>query len=1488
MFPKEDIKTNILETSTLKVSILESGNIQEIRNGIVRVNTYVGNNLEPSINNIYMRTNNGFSRLIGVGSNSSFQIVKDNDTSYALYKGVFDDVHYHIILRVIENALLFKVFLDKNPKKVVELYYGMDVSINNIYAISSNEAYVSQYIDHKVFSNNYGYVICSRQNSDNNYYLESGSIGVNVSYSVDGFQFFGKNYKETNEPVALSKDHLDNKIYQYEFAYHALQSERISLDSAREFTFYSVYSDSHKDKITKSLFDEDAYKYNELIKLNKIEENYKKLEYLVDYNNVLVSSDFNKNEINELYPKRNLEEVVNGKLYSFFLDDKSHVVFKDKELKLERPSGNIIISQNRFNNDEFDFENVISNTSYIYGLFMSQIVCGNTSFNKLLSNQRNPLNIQKISGLRVFIKHNGVYKILTMPGIFEMGINYFKWFYKIDDDILIFKTFVSLRKSKLEFTFESKLNKKYEFLITNHCVMGEREHENKVHVSKDNNDLIVKFDENSFTHNKYPDLYFKYSIDCDYEYSDDRVFYKDNLSRNENLITFKLINDKFRILVSNGLDNNHLDFNINKNDYLRYFDEFTNGFNITGDEELEPFNYLLYWYTHDALIHYLSPHGLEQYNGAAWGTRDVCQGPAELFLSLSKFDKVRKIILDVYNHQFFEDGDFPQWFMFDKYYNILDLSSHGDIIVWPARLLALYLERTLDFSIFKEEVPFIKRDGIVFSEKYSIFEHLIKEIDLIKKNFIPGTHLSCYGGGDWDDTLQPAHSEYKKSMVSGWTTELTYEMFVRLGNVLKDEFSYLSKELLDMASLLRDDYRKYMIKDGVASGFIRFDNDEVKYICHPNDKESGIKYRLLPQTRGIISGLFNEDETKKALEIIDQYLMFPDGVRLMDATVKYNGGLKTHFNRAETAANFGREIGLQYCHANVRYCEAMTKVKDGNKAFEGMQKINPIIVNELLKNASLRQRNSYFSSSDAAFNTRMEAMKNFGKIKTGNVNVKAGWRVYSSGPGIYIKTFICDLLGINEYKDYYLFDPVLPHYLNDFKLDYKLNNYKVVINYHLNSEKRRITLDGKEIAKDVFKIDKNLLNDGSVIDIYLVNELLNKEIKGCFDYFWHEVNKKGLVSDKIFLTEKTNQASIAAIGFAFSSYVIGVERGFISFDEGLKRVRLTLDTLKKVETFHGLYPHFLNMKTCANDKSEFSTIDTAIMLMGAISAASYFGYKENIYNDVLKLINNVDWDYFVRIVDGKPLINMAYSKYHWKEFNGYCPACWDHYAEQLMIYFLYACKDSSTKEKSLDLYHGFERNRGKYKGDELIHCYSNALFIHQFTHAFIDFRNIISDDNIDWFKNSVDATIANRDYCIDQTWSKTYSENSWGLSAFQGKHGYKVFGAPPFGFPGNSCQMVLDGSVAPYASLSSICFTPKYSLKALEFFNTIPGLNNNYGLTDSYNFDDYDISNCYIGIDKGPTIIMLDNFQNGTIWKYFMNCDITKKALEKLDFKNKK
>ena len=404
-----------------------------------------------------------------------------------------------------------------------------------------------------------------------------------------------------------------------------------------------------------------------------------------------------------------------------------------------------------------------------------------------------------------------------------------------------------------------------------------------------------------------------------------------------------------------------------------------------------------------------------------------------------------------------------------------------------------------------------------------------------------------------------------------------------------------------------------------------------------------------------------------------------------------------------------------------------------------------------------------------------------------------------------------------------------------------------------------------------------------------VKDLIEEEIKGCFDFFWNESNAEegalgyGLTAD----VAGRPYSSIAAVGFSFCAYLIGVEKGYITFDEGFYRVMKTLHTLKRVDSYKGFMVHFINQKTLANNKApEYSTIDTAILLMGAITAGEYFGGE--VKELVNELVERVDWEWLVTTKNNKKVFRMAYSEETFADNGGWCKAVWEEYAEQLMMYILYAGHPKSDKKLANDLYFGFERRVGSYKGDNMVYCFGNALFIHQFTHCFFDFSKYVDRRGFDWFKNSVAATLANRQFCIDQKWSKTYGENSWGLTAFESETGYKVYGAPPFGWYNQEIDIDLDGSVAPYAALSSICFTPKESIEALKYFASMPELKGKYGFTDCYNFENgrY-FSTTYLGIDKGPTIVMLENFLNGTVWKYFMQSDVCKRAIDILGFTSK-
>ena len=147
----------------------------------------------------------------------------------------------------------------------------------------------------------------------------------------------------------------------------------------------------------------------------------------------------------------------------------------------------------------------------------------------------------------------------------------------------------------------------------------------------------------------------------------------------------------------------------------------------------------------------------------------------------------------------------------------------------------------------------------------------------------------------------------------------------------------------------------------------------------------------------------------------------------MDQPVAYHGGVEHTFRRAESAAFFGREIGLMYVHAHLRYGEAMAVLGEAGALWEALVAANPIAVSECVANAVPRQRNAYFSSSDAAFPDRYQASAAWPTVKAGTIAVEGGWRVYSSGPGLYLNLLIRHALGRRRVFGNRINKPVLPN-----------------------------------------------------------------------------------------------------------------------------------------------------------------------------------------------------------------------------------------------------------------------------------------------------------------------------------------------------------------------------------------------------------------------------------------------------------------------------
>ena len=471
-----------------------------------------------------------------------------------------------------------------------------------------------------------------------------------------------------------------------------------------------------------------------------------------------------------------------------------------------------------------------------------------------------------------------------------------------------------------------------------------------------------------------------------------------------------------------------------------YWKHVTRGLRLTGSHpDVSSLDTIFPWLAHNAMMHLTVPHGLEQYMGAAWGTRDVCQGPVEFLLSLEHDQAVKQILRIVFAQQYEARGDWPQWFMLEPYSSIQDPHSRGDVIIWPLKALCDYLECSNDLAFLEEPVAWRREVDFERTEwKDSIAAHVGKLLDTLFERLIPGTRLLRCGEGDWNNSLQPADPRMRDWMVSSWTVALLFQQINRYAEVLRRAGRKGEAETLgSLASEMRRDFNRHLICDDIVAGYAVFDPacDRPKLLLHPSDKITGLSYSLLPMTRSIIAGLFTPEQAQHHLRLIREHLLYPDGARLMDKPVVYRGGPERVFRRAESASFFGREIGLMYVHAHLRYGEALALLGEAEALWEALLVVNPIAVSDRLANASIRQRNTYFSSSDAAFSDRYQASAEWEHLKRCRIPVDAGWRIYSSGPGLHVSLLLRKALGLRRYFGERSVVPLLPTGLGEVMLE---------------------------------------------------------------------------------------------------------------------------------------------------------------------------------------------------------------------------------------------------------------------------------------------------------------------------------------------------------------------------------------------------------------------------------------------------------------------
>lgn len=425
-----------------------------------------------------------------------------------------------------------------------------------------------------------------------------------------------------------------------------------------------------------------------------------------------------------------------------------------------------------------------------------------------------------------------------------------------------------------------------------------------------------------------------------------------------------------------------------------------------------------------------------------------------------------------------------------------------------------------------------------------------------------------------------------------------------------------------------------------------------------------------------------------------------------------------------------------------------------------------------------------------------------------------------------------------------------------------------------------------------------------------VNTYSLKEQEFCFNFFWEtqvteDLDSKGLIPDRydpVAGESPNNLASIASVGFGLAAFTVGVQNEWVTFEEAKERAIMTLTNVKELEKIQGFYYHFYDLTTGEVAPSEISVIDTAIFVIGALTAGEYFGGEvATLANEIYAKVN---WPWYINSDTNQ--FYMAFNP-NSGEHNGK----WDTYGEQLMMYFLAA--GSPTKKYRIDqsVYEDFTRYYGSYtsptNGESytFINSWFGSLFTYQFSHAFIDFRNIVDADGVDWYENSVIATKCARQYCIDnpEGFSElTHNKNSWGLTAcdtpFDPKTGrydknyvfYSgFFGNNPTGFGGND-QTKNDGTMSLAGAPGSMPFLPEEVQSAIQYYYKFENgiLVSKYGLLDSFNYEkDSLVATDVIGIDKGITCIMIENYRTGLIWDYLSQADWMKQAIEVLGFENK-
>ena len=356
------------------------------------------------------------------------------------------------------------------------------------------------------------------------------------------------------------------------------------------------------------------------------------------------------------------------------------------------------------------------------------------------------------------------------------------------------------------------------------------------------------------------------------------------------------------------------------------------------------------------------------------------------------------------------------------------------------------------------------------------------------------------------------------------------------------------------------------------------------------------------------------------------------------------------------------------------------------------------------------------------------------------------------------------------------------------------------------------------------------------------DELLTMVQEASFHYYWdgaHPVS--GMARENLPGDDRI--IATGASGFGIMALIVGVDRHFITRQQGLDRLLIITRFLERADRFHGAWPHFMDGATGRRlpvfDKYDNGAdlVETAFLIQGLLAARQYFHDKE-LSNNITALWHAVEWDWFRRTPDGPSLY------WHWSpEYSWHINHPLSGWNEVLIAYQLAMASPTHSVPASL-----YDSGWGGFPKE-----FTGPLFFAHYSYMGFDPHN-------GYFKNLREMALANHAYCVQ----RGYPAGAWGITAVDGPSGYVPYEPNP---------SLDDGTIAPTGAISSFPYTPELSLQALHHFYRDLGdrLWSIYGFRDAFNLKENWFSGIYMGLNQAPMAVMIENYRTGLVWKAFMS-----------------